>query len=105
MSTMLITDSKARGEIFGAGNEISRRIVDENVQSTGAPDRLHHLLDGIELANVTGERVDRTFGMEFGCRRCQHLFAAAADVNRGPEFEKAFGHASAQAGTAARDQD
>jgi hypothetical protein len=49
--------------------------------------------------------VDRTSGAQFlGCG-FQHLLAASADVDGGPEFEESLSHAFAEAGAAACDED
>jgi hypothetical protein len=49
--------------------------------------------------------VNRSFSAEFGGGFLQNLFAPAANVNRGSEFEEACGHAFAQTGAASGDED
>src|SRR4051794_12852223 len=85
----------ARGKIFGAGDEVSGRIVYQDIERGGRPDRVSHLFNGFETADVAGNWVDGTFRREFGCRGLQHFPSAAADVDRGPEFEEALSHAFA----------
>lgn len=52
----------AGGKIFGAGDEISGGVVDENVERAATPDRVDHAVDGIEIAHVAGKSVDRSLG-------------------------------------------
>jgi hypothetical protein len=49
--------------------------------------------------------MNRSHGSEFSGSFLQHVFAPAADVNGGAEFEKAPRHSFAQARTTTRDED
>ena len=55
----------AGGELFGAGDEISGGVVDENIERAGFPDGVDKGLDGVEIANVARDGVDGTVGREF----------------------------------------
>ena len=94
-------------KVFGAGDEVSGSVVDEDVERDFAPDGVDHGFDGFEIAHVAGDGVDcalRFLG-EFGGGLLEDFFAAAADVDGGSEFEEALGHAFAEAGAAAGDED
>ena len=105
---MPITDSKARGrELLSAGDEVAGGVIDENVEGSGFPDCINHGFDGVEIADIAGEGMDRAVGGvgEFCGSFLENFFAASADVDRGAELEKAVGHGFAEAGAAAGDQD
>src|SRR5208337_1915068 len=96
---------RAGREVFGAGDEVAGGVVDEDVEGSLAPDGIDHGFDGFKTADVAGEGVDGSLGREFGSGLFENFCAAAADVDRGSEFEEAFGHAFAEAGASAGDQD
>ena len=96
---------RAGRKFFGAGDEVSGGVVDEDVEGSFAPDGIDHGFDGVEAADVAGDGVDCALWGEFGCGLFEDLFAAAADVDRGSEFEEAMGHAFAEAGASAGDED
>src|SRR5579863_2571727 len=56
----------ARREILAAGDEISRGVVDKNVERILAPDGVHHGLDRIQAADIARDGVNRAFGRELG---------------------------------------
>src|SRR5579863_3970651 len=87
----------AGGKLFGAGDEISGGVVDENVERGFGPDGVDHGFYGFETANVAGDGVDRAFGGELSGGLLEDFYAAAADVDGGSEFEEALGHALAEA--------
>src|SRR5260370_11920010 len=58
-----------------------------------------------ESANVAGESVDRAVDGEFGLCLLENIFAAAADIDGGAEFEEACGHGFAEAGSATGNED
>src|SRR5208282_153868 len=92
-------------QFLGAGDEISGGIVDQHVERSFFPDGVDHPFDGVEAAHVAGECVAWAFGREFSGGLLENFFTAAADVDDGAEFEEALGHALAEAGAAAGDQD
>jgi len=69
------------------------------------PDRLDHRFHGVQVANVARECMDRALGGEFFRRVVEDFFAASADVDFCTEFEEAMGHAFAEAGASAGDED
>ena len=81
---------RAGREFFGAGDEVAGGVVDEDVERSFAPDGIDHGFDGFETANVAGDGVDGSLGGEFGGGLFENFFAAAADVDRGSEFEEAL---------------
>jgi hypothetical protein len=105
---MPMTEFHAPGrKFFGAGDEVSGGVVDENVERGFLPDGIDHRFDGVEVANVAGDGVDCAVRFAGRVRRrfLENIFAAAADVDGGSEFEEACGHAFAEAGAAAGDED
>jgi len=95
----------ARGKFFAAGDEISGGVIDENIERTVVPDGSDHGFDGVKIADVAGESVDGASGQEFRSGFLEYLFAAAADVDRGAEVQKAVSHGFAEACAAAGDED
>ena len=92
-------------KFFGAGDEISGGIVDEDVERSFAPNGIDHGFDGVEAANVAGDGVNRALRVEFGSGLFKNVFAATADVDCGSEFEESGGHAFAEAGASTGDED
>src|SRR5207302_6907570 len=90
-------------EFLGAGEDVPGSIIDKNVQRAGGPDSVHRLLDRFQAANVAGMGVDRAFRRELSSRGFQNFFAAPTDVYDGAQFQKTSGHAFAQTGAAAGD--
>ncbi len=97
----------ARAQVFGAGDEISRCIVDEIGERPGREDVRHHRIDRGRIADVDaiGGDLAAMFAHEFGGGRLAHGFPPAADEELGAEREEFFRHALAQPGAAAGHQD
>ena len=94
----------ARGEFLGAGDEISGRVVDENIERAVFPDGVDRGLDGFEIADITRQGVDGAVDAEFRGGLLENFYTTAADVDSGAEFEKALRHGFAEAGAAAGDE-
>src|SRR5690242_20694830 len=94
----------ARRKLLGAGKYVSGGIIHKNVERAGGPDRVHHLFDRFQAANVAGMSVDRAFRRELSSRGFQNFFAASTDVYDGAQFQETRGHAFAQTGAAAGDE-
>ena len=94
-------------KVFGAGDEVSGGVVDEDVErelrSRWSRSWLRRRRDCERRRGWRG--LCLRFLGEFGGGLLEDFFAAAADVDRGSEFEEALGHAFAEAGAAAGDQD
>src|SRR5215471_14857663 len=94
-----------RRELFGARDEVPGRVINEYVERPVIPDGLDHLFDAVEIANVARERVDWPRRLQLIGGGVQYFLPASADVDGGPEFEEAAGHAFAGSGAAAGDED
>lgn len=92
-------------ELFGAGNEVSRGVINQDVERPGGPDCIDHLLYSIQVANIAGMRMNGSFRGKLSTGCLQNFFSTATNVNDGSEFEKAFGHTFAEPGAAASDED
>src|ERR1700678_328720 len=97
----------ARGKLFGARNEISGGIVNENIEWGLLPYGIDHRFDGIGIAHVTWKSVNGAFCRcgEFGGSSLENVFAAPADVDGCSKFEETLRHGFAKAGAAAGDED
>ena len=105
---MPITDSKARGESSSVrAMKFPAALLTRISSGAGLPDGIDHGFDGVEIADVARESVDGAFGGggKFGGGLLENVFTAAADVDRGAEFEEAVGHGFAESGAAAGDED
>ena len=107
MSTMPMTDSKRAGESSSVrAMKFPAALLTRMSSGAVAPDGIDHGFDGVEIADVAGEGVDWCLcAREFGGGLFENFFAAAADVDCRAEFEEAVGHAFAEAGAAAGDED
>ena len=96
----------ARGQIFGAGDEVPGRIVDEVGQRAVPEDRLDHFVDRERIADVDAMACDPTaIGVhQFGRGFITHAFTTAANVDLGTELEETRGHRLAESGAAAGDK-
>src|SRR5581483_7988238 len=92
----------ARGEIFGAGEEVAGCVVDEDVERAFPPDAFYELFDGLLIADVAAEAVD--VAAEGRAGGLEDFFAASANVDGGAELEIALGHGAAESGAAAGDE-
>jgi hypothetical protein len=74
---------------FGTGQEISGGVVHQDVERTIVPKGLDHLFHAWQIANVAGERSNLAgrHAAQFDFRLGWNLPAAAADVNRGAQFQ------------------
>ncbi len=103
-----MTESKARGESSSVrAMKFPAALLTRISSGPVFPDGIDHGLDSVEIADVAGDRVDLTFccGGKFGSGFLEYVFAAAADVDGGAEFEEAVSHGFAEAGAAAGDED
>jgi hypothetical protein len=96
----------AGAEIFGAGNEISGRIVDEVRERSRCKDVGHHRIDRGRVANIDaiGRDLAAVFADEFGRGRVAHRFSPTANENLRAERKEFLRHAFAQASAAAGHQ-
>jgi len=96
----------SRRELVGTRDEIGRRIVHQDVERCGRPDRIHHGIDTGRVAHVAGQRVDPAAGRaaEFDHRLFHDCGATPADVDLGAEFEIARRDAPAEPRAPAGDQ-
>ena len=53
---------RAGRKFFGAGDEVSGGVVDEDVERAFAPNGVDHGFDGVEIADVARDGVDGAFG-------------------------------------------
>ena len=97
----------ARAQVFGARDEISRRVVDEVGERPGRKDVRHHRIDrgGIADVDAIGGDLAAMLAHELGGSRLAHGFPPAAYEELGAEREEFFRHAFAQPGAAAGHQD
>ena len=101
-----MTDSKARGESSSVrAMKLPAALLTRT--SSGASLQMESIMASTasRLRTSQGRAWIEPFGGEFGCSLFKDFFAAAADVDRGAEFEEALGHAFAEAGAAAGDED
>jgi hypothetical protein len=72
------------GKIFGANREISRGVVDQDVDSSEPRDRaIHHLLDLFRIANIEREGFHLRASLpDFGCGLLQLFVAASGNHER-----------------------
>jgi len=92
-------------EVFGARDEVSSGVVDEDVERSFFPDGFEHPVDCFKAADVAGYGMNRTFGAQLVGGGFQYFLATSADVNRGAEFKEAGCHPFAESGPAAGDED
>ena len=96
----------ARAQLLAAGDEIAGGVVDQIVEGTVRPYRVHHLIDRLGVADIA----TMGFNLAVGLRRQilrglgKHFLAASADNEMGAQFEETTTHGQAKPGAAARDQ-
>jgi hypothetical protein len=97
----------AKRQPLGLGNEGRGGIVDQDVERSIAPDRIHHGVHCGAMANVAGQRCD--LAAEIAAHLCsgrlQQFEPAAADAEICAKLGKASCHRRPQPGAAAGDQD
>src|SRR5260370_15162523 len=93
--------------MVGAGDEVSGRVGDQDIEGSRFADRVDHGFDGIEIADVARKGLNCASGGggEFGCGLFEDRFPAAADVDGCTEFEEALSHAFAEARASPGDED
>ena len=97
---------RARAQRFGARDEVTGGVVDQRIERSRRPDRLDHRLDlarVTDIADVPGDPF-RKLRREPGGGFFEHVLPAAADHHRRPQFQEASGHALAETGAAAGDE-
>jgi hypothetical protein len=98
-------------QLFGLGDEVARRVVDERIERPSRPQRVQHRIDGrriADIAAVPGDAAWITTGhdlLQLGRCLLQHLFAPAADGKACAELQESFSHRQAKARAAAGDED
>src|SRR5271165_1432757 len=78
----------ARGQLLGASQEVSRSVVDQDVERAVFPNGLDHLFEARQIANVASVRSNLVwrYAAQLGFRFGQNLLAASADMNGGAEL-------------------
>ncbi len=96
----------ARTQIFGAGDEVAGRIVDQAGERAIRPHLLDHAINGLVVFDIDLIRLDGPARgvTNLGAGGFQHGQPASANCHFRTEAHVLLGHDAAQPGTAACDE-